>query len=440
MNLQTLLGWLPAAGIAGTAMAVGFGVGRMTSPDSSGKASAEPNPSVVQTNTVPVSLSQGNQSTTVIQGHESTGEDLNKALGVTNPKTRNRKLENALAEASLDDVKTALEWAKNLPDGPAKRAAMSKVMARWGELEGSAATTYASQVLAQTGNPNLLREALKGWGETDPKASIQYAQAINGNNGVKGDVIRTVLQDWANQNPQEAAAYVQSTNVTIGGGGRGGFGWGGGGGPGGFGGPAGALQVVADSWSQQDPAAAAAWAGTLQDQREQMFTMGQVIRNWAGNDINAAAAFVNSQPAGQARDAMVVSMAREVAQQDPSSALKWAASVSDQRMQERAAMGVVFQAAGQDQAAAQQLIQNSGLQDSVKQQLQNMVANGPGRGQGQRGQQGGNNGGRQQQGGGQQPAPQINQGGGAPQANGNPSQVPQGGTPSAKPVTSVIVN
>lgn len=429
MNLQTLLGWLPAVGIAGTAMAVGFGAGRMTSSNSSGNAPADAKEPIVQTTTVTESVSQGNGVTTVIQGRETTGEDLNKALGAPNPKTRNRKLENALAEASLDDVKKAMEWAKNLPDGPAKRAAMSKVMARWGELEGSAATTYAEQVMTQTGNANLLREALKGWGQADPKASIQYAQGINGNNGVKGDVIRTVLQDWASQNPQEAAAYVQSANLQIGGGGRGPGGFGGGG-PGGFGGPGGALQVVADSWSQQDPAAAAAWAGTLQDQREQMFTMGQVIRNWAGTDINAAATYVNSQPAGAGRDAMVASMAREVAQQDPASALQWASSVSDQRMQERAAMGVVFQAAGQDKAAAQQLIQNSGLQDSVKQQLQNMVANGPGRGQ--RGQQGGNNGGGQPQGGGQQGAPQ----GTAPQA-------PQGGAapaaPVAKPVTSVTV-
>lgn len=410
-------------------MAVGFGAGRMTAPDSNGNAQDDSKPAIVQTNTVSETAPHGSVAT-VIQGRETTDEDLNKALGSSNPKTRSRKLENALAEASLDDVKKAMEWAKNLPDGPAKRAAMSKVMARWGELEGSAATTYAAQVMSQTGNPNLLREALKGWGETDPKASIQYAQGINGNNGMKGDVIRTVLQDWANQNPQEAAAYVQSTNVQIGWGGRGQGGFGGGG-PGGFGGQGGALQVVADSWSQQDPAAAAAWAGTLQDQREQMFTMGQVIRNWAGNDINAAAAYVNSQPAGQARDAMVVSMAREVAQQDPASALKWAASVSDQRMQERAAIGIVFQAAGQDQAAAQQLIQSSGLQDSVKQQLQNIVANGPGRGQGQRGQrgqQGGNNGGGQPQGGGQQGAPQNN-------------QPPQGGAaPLARPVTSVIVN
>jgi hypothetical protein len=93
---------------------------------------------------------------------------------------------------------------------------MAKVMERWGQLEGPKAVAYAEKLFAESGNPDLLKDAMRGWGQTDPQASIAYTQAMEVGDGIRRDITRDLFRDWADRNPQGAASYAASNPMEVG--------------------------------------------------------------------------------------------------------------------------------------------------------------------------------------------------------------------------------
>lgn len=355
-GLFSQAGWFPWVGTAGVAMAIGFGLGRVSTPareeakDGSFSASAH--------------MAEGGGGgdgeremggTFGQKSQDSTEDGLKKALGMNDPKRRDRELENSLSRASLADVRKALDWALSLPDGAAKRAAMGKIMERWGQLDGANAAAYGEKLFAETGNPDLLRDAMRGWGQTDPAGSLQYTQSMSVSDGLRRDITRDLVRDWADRSPLAAAAYAASNPLDVG---RGSL-----------------TSLIADRWSKQDPQAAANWAMTLPAGREQQRAYDQLVQNWCDLNLQAAASFVSSQPAGVNKDAMIGTLAREVAKQDPSAALKWAATLSDSGMQEDTAWSVLRRSARRDPEGTQQLLQSSSLSAEVKQAVMTRITN-----------------------------------------------------------------
>lgn len=337
--------WLATAGVA---VALGFGLGRVTAPGGPWGVGTKVRGSAQQ-------IGQGEK---VVEEREkvdgrgegqaesSFDERFARALAMSDPKTRDRELENSLSRASLAEVKKALDWALGMPEGAAKRAAMAKVMERWGQLEGPKAVAYAEKLFAESGNPDLLKDAMRGWGQTDPQASIAYTQAMEVGDGIRRDISRDLLRDWADRNPQGAAAYAVSNPMEVG---RGG-----------------ATSLIADRWSKQDPQSAANWAMSLPSGKEQLRALDELVQNWSDLNLQAAADFVSRQATGANKDAMVSTLAREVAKQDPSAGLKWAATLSDPAQQEKTAMGVLWRTARSDPNGAQQMLKNSSLSAAVQ--------------------------------------------------------------------------
>jgi len=279
---------------------------------------------------------------------------LSQALALADPKNRDRQLENILAGASLSDVKEGLDWALALPEGFPKLAVMRKIMDRWGQLDGPDAAAYGEEVLAATGRPDLLEEALRGWGQNDPGASLGYAQSMAVGNDVRRDVSRAIIRDWADRSPQAAADFAAANQMDVG---RGGW-------PG----------VIADRWSKQDPSSAAAWAASLPDGQAQRRAYDEVVQNWCDLNVQSAADFVTSQPAGPNKDVMLSTLAREVARLDQASALQWASTITDAAMQEDTAWSIMRRSVRDDPAAALQLLQNSGLPATVQETLSTRIS------------------------------------------------------------------
>ena len=368
-------GLLPILGIAGTALAVGFGTGRLTAPVASdsraANASVIPEKQEIRTLQAvpfsPVPVADSN----VVEKKKPGLDDFKKIMGNPNAKGRVSGLDDLLAKTDESEVKQLLDWVTAMPDGAAKRMALGKVMQKWGELDGTAAAAYGVDTFQQTGNAALLRSALLGWAQADPASSIQYLQGLGLGRGLSNDFSRDILGIWSNANPQAAAAYLDANPAVAGS--FGGFGQRGGGGP--FGS---ASSIVAGNWAAQDPQAAASWALSLPSGLQQGSAMNHVLQNWVAQDPNGAVAFVNSQAAGPARDGMVSSLARSLAADDPAAAMKWVPSIGDQGMQTRAVMGVlgeagVFSPNGPDMALAQSLVATlpQNVQTSVMQHLTN---------------------------------------------------------------------
>lgn len=335
---------------------VGFGLGRMTASKApltekrSGLAEQ-----TIQASDVPVA------ETGVAVRAEGSGPAnslalLQQTVGMTNPKTRDREMENALSRASLEEVRKALEWASTLPDSAARRALLGKIMERWGQLDGANAAAYGEKILAETGNPQLLRDAVRGWGQSDPNGAMQYAQSLAAGDGIKRDISRDLLRDWADRSPEAAAAYAAANRIEVG---RGG-----------------AVSVISDRWSKQDPQAAANWALGLPAGRDQQRALDQLVQNWSDLNLQAAADFVSRQPAGANKDVMVGSLAREVAKQDTLAALQWASTLSSPEMQSRTALSFMWRAARQDLEGARQMVSASAMSPAAKAAALGKMTNG----------------------------------------------------------------
>lgn len=348
---------VPWAGTVGVALAVGFGLGRVTAPTSIPPGGMEVGTKAEGMESQETRSAEENIQESAVVGRPGSSLDLlRQTLGMANPKTRDREMENALSGASLEEVKKALEWASALPEGAAKRALMGKIMERWGQLDGANAAAYGERVFAETGNPQLLKDAIRGWGQTDPGGSIQYTQSMAVSDGVKRDIARDLFRDWADRSPQAAAAYAAANAIDVG---RGGV-----------------MSLIADRWSKQDPQAAANWMMTLPQGRDQQRALDQLVQNWSDLNLQAAADFVTRQPAGANKDVMVGTLAREVAKQDTAAALQWASTLSDPNMQSRTALSFMWRSARQDLASAQQMVNSSALSPPAKDAVLSGLTNG----------------------------------------------------------------
>ena len=351
--------WLTGLAVGISTGIIGFGLGRVTAP----AARVDENPVAQAAKSgEPHEAAETKMETPEDAGaslRASSLDQLKQTMGMSNPKTRDREMENSLSHASLEEVKKALEWASALPDSPAKRALLGKIMERWGQLDGANAAAYGEKVLAETGNPQLLRDAIRGWGQADPNGSIQYTQAMSVSDGIKRDILRDLVRDWADRSPEAAAAYAASNPMEVG---RGGV-----------------MGLIADRWSKDDPQAAANWALSLPAGRDQQRALDQLVQNWSDLSLQAAADFVTRQPAGSNKDVMVSTLAREVAKQDTAAALQWASTLSDSDQQSRTALSFTWRSARQDLASAQQMVNASALSQAAKESVLSRMTNGYGR-------------------------------------------------------------
>ena len=346
---------MPVAAASGVALVLGFGLGRVTAPSGAREPEVARSGEAAQQSREEVEPAWQATETEV---KTTSVAEVAGAAAIASPRQRERALEDVLSKAELAEVKKALEWANALPEGPMKKAALEKILKRWGQLDGPGATAYAVQVYNETGNASLLREALAGWADKDPQGAVNQLAAMGLSDGLTRDIRRDLLEQWADLNPTAAAAYaVANRNPDN---------W------------RGLVGTVAEEWSKRDPKAAVDWAANLETGRDKRGAIYTAISNWADADPGGAAAYVSSQPAGENRDMMAGTLARQVGQDDPAAGLKWAAMVADPATQERAVAGALVDLYRKDTNQALLLLQGSGISSQVQQAaLSRMTNRGP---------------------------------------------------------------
>ena len=169
--------------------------------------------------------------------------------------------------------------------------------------------------LNATSNPNDRGQAIRGILDTiqsDADRERIFTLVAN----IKDDEIRVqarraAVEQWASRDAASAAAYVEKAE------------------------PAWERTRLMDSlglaWLQSDPAAAAAWWVAHAPGPD---TLVKIINVWAQQAPNDAGRWLAQQPPGPASDTARMTFARQVADLDPESALRWAETVSDATMRE----------------------------------------------------------------------------------------------------------
>lgn len=334
---------------------------------------------------------------------EQVRDELRVALaGPQNTPRAQDEIENLLKELARTNPVEALELVGQIKSMRAREDARSEILETWAAYDPVAALAWAEVSLA--GATNTVRNSqllaiYRGYAILNPQAALQAAgqlsdatradrrlktrvmeevietQIENGDlvaarqsielmdeGDLKTNLMREMVDEWASFDPEGAAAYVDSLGPEA----------------------ESRLKIaLVDEWAVIDPAAAAAWLGKLDEGDPTLSRAAtELIREWARYDLTASAEWLNSLPATPELDRAVASYTFRAVQEDPASAMGWAESVTNERMQSYLKQRVAGAWREDDPDGFQAYLDQSELSEEEKDRLKNSNAWGGGRGAG----------------------------------------------------------
>lgn len=130
-----------------------------------------------------------------------------------------------------------------------------------------------------------------------------------------------------------------------------------------------ALSRIGLNWAQTDQKAALNWANQQTDPEVKTRILGGLIEGMSVKDPNSAFQLVQSLPAGNSRNRIIITSLGSMAQSDPQSAIALASGIAEAHDRYMAQQNVVRSWKRSDPAAATQWINSSALPQDVKARL-----------------------------------------------------------------------
>ena len=250
------------------------------------------------------------------------------------------------AEWAKSNPEAALAWAQTLKGNDKDQAISSvvreiamtnpqKAVQLAATMEGEAKTSAYESIASQWGAKNF--SEAEAWIKSLPAEEQDTAMA-------------SAIRSLANQDPQAASTKIaamadgDAKNRAIG--------------------------EVVDTWSRENPKAAAAWLSS-QSAEASGRAMRELMGNWARQDDAGALSYLTAQPAGEARDQATQAYVWSNRSSDPKSVMTLAESIADEGDRQRAVGVAAMQWMQSDPEAAKAYIASSTtISDEAKQRLQ----------------------------------------------------------------------
>ena len=124
-------------------------------------------------------------------------------------------------------------------------------------------------------------------------------------------------------------------------------------------------------WSETDPESAIDYFSALPEGKNQELGVKNIIGNWAKKDPLAAGTWLNEQPAGPRLDSALASYASTVSRDDAGSAMEWAVSISEEKLQQKTIRSVGQEWYRQDKDAVEAWLPESGLSEDLQKSIRN---------------------------------------------------------------------
>lgn len=346
------------------------------------------------------------------QSSEATLRMLNAAfaLPLSDP-SRSKTINDLLKQLAATDPLAALELADGISSLRDAERARNDILQAWASHEPMAALAWAETNLAnvpQNLRDSQMRAIIRGFAETNPKAAFDYANGLSEDtrseqrqkNRLLSEVIETqirsgglaeaqttialmpdgdskeslqreLVDEWASFDPESAAAYVLSlgddANTDL-------------------------KTTLLSEWAENDPAAAAAWLSNLStDDPAYARSTADITREWTRYDLTASSEWLNSLDASPELDRAVATYTYRAAQEDPSTAMTWAESITSENMRERMVQQVAANWKSEDPEGFTTYLDNSDLSAEEREKLESARSwggggrGGPGSGRGGRG-------------------------------------------------------
>lgn len=252
-----------------------------------------------------------------------------------------------LRDADAATIERLLAEADELRPARESHAAKSIIVARYAELDPDAAV---QAVMADGGDPVLVRSVFAAWGKMDHQAALESARhlpELTGrhaamavltvadalSDGQRRSVARafSVLSVFEQEQAraearQDPAAAWSDALVTHGEQAQGDAGQ--------------VLWQIAHRWADTDPQAALAAVLALPSSARRRTWLGNLVGHWAENDLDAATTWALAQSWSAERTRMLASIARVIAGDSPREAVAFAGTLTGEAR--RSALGSVL--------------------------------------------------------------------------------------------------
>ena len=132
-----------------------------------------------------------------------------------------------------------------------------------------------------------------------------------------------------------------------------------------------AIENLGLRWSETDPESAIDYFSELPEGKNQELGVKNIIGNWAKKDPLAAGTWLNEQPVGPCLDSALATYASTVSRDDAGSAMEWAVSISEEKLQQKTIRSVGQEWYRQDKDAVETWLPESGLSEDLQKSIRN---------------------------------------------------------------------
>ena len=123
---------------------------------------------------------------------------------------------------------------------------------------------------------------------------------------------------------------------------------------------------MGSKWSETDPESAINYFSDLPEGKVQEVGVKSVIGNWAKQDPLAAGNWLNDQSPSPRLDSALANYATTVSLDDGASAMDWAVSISEDKLQQKTVRQVGQEWYRQDKDAVEEWLPQSGLSEDLQ--------------------------------------------------------------------------
>ncbi len=172
---------------------------------------------------------------------------LDFAWSLTEPAARTTALSTAALKANDADTSAALAWVAQWPEQPERETVWTDIWEQWVRSEPQQAAEYAMSSTKNASAKPRWEEAVASWAGADGEATVR----------------------WASTQPEAQRDQL--------------------------------FAIIAKQWSQREPAAAAMLARTLPPGETQNATILDIVKHWAGRDVESVASWIDLFQEGDLR-------------------------------------------------------------------------------------------------------------------------------------------
>lgn len=245
------------------------------------------------------------------------------------------------------DPLAAMQWAQALSDKSDRRHAVHSVSSQFARFDPNGALAFAAN-MPDSYEYRIIVEAVgREKARSNPQAALDWVGTLG--DDTRDTVRHAVLIAWGTQDPPALAGYLASEAPD-------------------------ALTPnlayrFAREWSQRDAGAATHWAASLPDSQSQIRAVGIAINEWLQQDTYAASVWVETLPAGPVREEAVARVVSRITEAAPDSAFAWATQLQTPGRRMEMLRSVITRWREHAPEAAGSALQFSGLPAGEKAEL-----------------------------------------------------------------------